>query len=61
MVEHLRVDMTKVGPALVSGYQNDMPGFKDKLGDTEILAVLSFLESTWPPDIRERQQRMNQP
>lgn len=53
-------EMTKFGPgALVPGYQSDMPGFKDKLNDADIWAVLSFIESTWPADIRARQQRMN--
>jgi mono/diheme cytochrome c family protein len=53
-------DMTKLGPgALVPGYQSDMPGFKDKLSDADIWAVLSYIESTWPADIRAKQQRMN--
>ena len=52
-------DMTKIGPAgLVPGYQSDMPGFKDILSDADIWAVLSFIESRWSPDIRQRQQRM---
>ena len=52
-------DMTRIGPAgLVPGYQSDMPGFKDILSDADIWAVLSFIESRWSPDIRERQQRM---
>jgi mono/diheme cytochrome c family protein len=54
-------DMTKFGPgALVQGYESDMPGFKDKLSDADIWAVLSYIESTWPPNIRNRQQRMGQ-
>jgi mono/diheme cytochrome c family protein len=53
-------EMTKFGPgALVPGYQSDMPGFEDKLSDAEIWAVLSYIESTWPAQIRERQARMN--
>jgi len=53
-------DLTKIGPAgLLPGYQSDMPGFKDILGDADIWAVLSYIESTWPPEIRVRQQRMN--
>lgn len=40
-----------------SGVADDKPGFKDKLSDADIWAVLSFIESTWPADIRERQQR----
>lgn len=54
-------DMTKIGPAgLVPGYRSDMPAYKDILSDAEIWAVLAFIESAWPPEIRERQQRMNQ-
>jgi len=53
-------DLTKIGPAgLLPGYQSDMPGFNDILGDADIWAVLSYIESTWPPEIRVRQQRMN--
>ena len=53
-------DMTKLGPsALVPGYQSDMPGFADKLSDADIWAALSFIESTWPAEIRAKQQRMN--
>jgi mono/diheme cytochrome c family protein len=52
-------EMTKFGPgALVPGYRSDMPAFADKLSDADIWAVISFIESTWPPDIRERQQRI---
>jgi mono/diheme cytochrome c family protein len=36
-----------------------MPAYKDKLSESDIWAVFSFIESTWPADIRERQQRMN--
>ena len=55
-------DMTKVGPgALVPGYQSDMPGFNDNLSDADIWAVLSYIESTWPADIRAKQQRMTKP
>ena len=54
-------DMTKLGPgAIVPGYESDMPGFQDKLSDADIWAVLSYIESTWPADIRAKQQRMNQ-
>lgn len=54
-------DLTKLGPgALVPGYESDMPGYKDKLSDADIWAVLSYIESTWPADIRARQQLANQ-
>jgi mono/diheme cytochrome c family protein len=53
-------DTTKNGTArLMPGYETDMPAYKNVLSDADIWAVLSFIESTWPADIRDRQQRMN--
>lgn len=53
-------DMVKNGTAsMLPGYETDMPAYKDTLSDTDIWAVISFIESTWAPNIRERQQRMN--
>jgi len=55
-------EMVKNGTAgIVPGYETDMPGYKGVLSDTEIWATLSFIESTWPADIRTRQQRLNRP
>jgi len=55
-------DMTKNGTAgMVPGYETDMPAYKDILGDADIRAVLSFIESTWPSDIRARQARVAPP
>ena len=55
-------DMTKNGTVgMVPGYETDMPAYKDILGDADIRAVLSFIESTWPPDIRARQARVAPP
>jgi mono/diheme cytochrome c family protein len=54
-------EMTKNGTAaMMPGYETDMPAYKDILSDADIWAVLSFVESTWPAPIRERQQRINQ-
>jgi mono/diheme cytochrome c family protein len=53
-------DMVKNGTAaMMPGYETDMPAYKDILSDADIWAVISFIESTWAPDIRERQERMN--
>ena len=53
-------DMVKNGTAaMMPGYETDMPAYRDILSDTDIWAVISFIESTWAPDIRERQERMN--
>ena len=55
-------EMVKNGTAgIVPGYETDMPAYKGVLSDTEIWAILSFIESTWPGEIRTRQQRLNRP
>src|SRR5580704_6618657 len=46
-------------PEIVPDYQTDMPKYRDILSGSDIWAVLSFIESSWPPNIRARQQRMN--
>lgn len=53
--------MVKNGiPEIVPGYETDMPKYGGVLSDSDIWAVLSFIESTWPPHIRARQERINQ-
>jgi hypothetical protein len=46
-------------PEIVPGYQTDMPKYEGVLSASDIWAVLSFIESSWPPVIRERQQRLD--
>ena len=48
-----------IGPYAPAGYQSDMPAFAGVLSDAEIAAVLAYIKSRWPADIRERQARMN--
>lgn len=51
--------ITKKGlSGVVPGYESDMPAFENVLTDEQIAAVLSFIESNWPPDIRERQRAL---
>jgi mono/diheme cytochrome c family protein len=38
------------------GYVNLMPAFGGQLSDEEIWAVLAYIKSTWPPDVRAVQQ-----
>ncbi len=45
-----------IGP-YAPGYDSDMPAFDQILTDSQIWAVLAFIKSTWPEDIRERQKR----
>lgn len=33
------------------GYQSDMPAFGSTLSDEQIVAVLAYIKSTWPPEI----------
>lgn len=49
--------LTKYGVAKLigdPGYASDMPVYDGVLTDNEIVAVLSYIKSTWPQDIRER-------
>ena len=32
-----------------------MPAFRGALSDEEVLAVLAYIKSSWPPEIQERQ------
>lgn len=53
--------LTKYGPAGLAGgaYESDMPAYADTLADREILAVLSYIKSTWPEDVRDRHDQIN--
>jgi len=54
-------DITKFGTAKAAnleGYVSDMPIYDDLLTDAEIIAVLSFIKSTWPEAIRERHDQL---
>jgi len=38
------------------GYQSDMPAFGGKLSDDDIWAVLAYIKSRWPTEIRRAQE-----
>jgi mono/diheme cytochrome c family protein len=40
-------------------YPNNMPAYKDILSDEEIIAVLSYIKSTWPTKIKEIHNKIN--
>lgn len=48
-------------PVAPEGYESDMPAYAGSLSDADIWAVLAYIKSTWPPDIRARQNLRNQP
>ena len=54
-------DLTKFGLKKFAGedYESDMPAYDGTLSDREITAVLSYIKSTWPADIREHHDRLN--
>jgi mono/diheme cytochrome c family protein len=54
-------ELTKYGPAKLvgSGYESDMPGYEGILDEGQIVAVLSFIKSRWPDDIRRRHDQLN--
>jgi mono/diheme cytochrome c family protein len=52
--------ITKHGMARFApvGYKTAMPSFVGVLGDAEIRAVLAYIQSTWPDEIRQRRAAM---
>lgn len=54
--------ITKYGvvkAANLKNYESAMPAFEDRLSDEEIVAVLSWIKSQWPPEIRAKVDRTN--
>jgi mono/diheme cytochrome c family protein len=49
-----------LGPYAPAGYQSDMPAFENVLSDEQIAAVLAYIKSRWPAEIRARQAHVNQ-
>jgi len=55
--------ITKFGLAKLIGDENfktNMPVYEGDLSDEEIIAVLSYIKSTWPANIRARHDQMNE-
>ena len=53
--------MTKYGIEKMIGktYPNNMPAYEDELSDHEIIAVLSFIKSTWPERVQQQHDQIN--
>jgi mono/diheme cytochrome c family protein len=45
-------------PYAPAGYESDMPAFAGKLGDGEIRAVLTYIESKWSDEVRKLRAEM---
>lgn len=55
-------DITKLGVAKaanLANHQSAMPAYDGVLSDDEIIAVLSYIKSTWPDRIRAGHDEMN--
>ena len=53
--------LTKYGTGALIGdpdYASNMPIYEGVLSDEEIIAVLSYIKSTWPDDVRARHNEM---
>lgn len=55
----MRITREGVAAVVGGGYESDMPGFGDVLGDDDIRAVLEFIKSTWPERERRYQAEMS--
>lgn len=55
-------NLTKFGVQPFAGpdYRSAMPAFQASLSDENILAILSYIKSTWPPEIRQRQDAIDE-
>lgn len=42
------------------GHESDMPAYGSILSDAEIIAVLAYIKSTWPEEVREMQREASQ-
>ncbi|WP_323796439.1 c-type cytochrome [Nisaea sp.] len=53
-------DVIKYGgqPFSPRSYRNNMPGFEIQLADPGIWALVAFLKSRWPEDVRQRQAKL---
>jgi hypothetical protein len=54
-------DITKQGGQALApaDFKSNMPPFGDTLSDAEIWAVLAYIKSRWPDQIRQRQAEIN--
>jgi len=61
--DQLLFEITKLGvakAAKLEGYDSAMPAFAGVLSDAEIVAVLSWIKSQWPPEVRRHQEEVNE-
>ncbi|MGB0499153.1 MAG: c-type cytochrome [Rubricella sp.] len=54
--------LTKYGPEAVigGGYRSAMPAYEGILSDEAIVAVLAYIKSTWPEEVRTTHDQINE-
>jgi len=59
--DQLLFEITKYGSSKSAGLEmkSRMPAYQGLLTDREIIAVLSFIKSRWPEDVRNRHDQLN--
>lgn len=61
--EEVLFNITKFGVAKAANlkdYDSAMPAFEGVLTDAEIIAVLSWIKSQWPPEIRAQNEEVDE-
>jgi S-disulfanyl-L-cysteine oxidoreductase SoxD len=48
------------GKTAPEGYESDMPAYRNLLSDSDIIAVLAYIKSTWPEDIAKLQKEVSE-
>ncbi|MCC2595715.1 cytochrome c [Pusillimonas sp. MFBS29] len=46
------------GKTAPAGYESDMPAYREILTDEEIISVLAYIKSTWPPKVLQAQKEV---
>ncbi|MFZ9859413.1 MAG: c-type cytochrome [Roseiflexaceae bacterium] len=55
------IEVTLYGGATVTGIPtNAMPGFAGSLSETDVKAILAYIKTSWPDDIRATQAALNE-
>lgn len=54
------IDVTLYGGAAVTGVPtNAMPGFAGSLSEADVKAILAYIKTSWPDDVRAKQASLN--
>lgn len=61
--EQVLFEITKYGLQKFAGedYETDMPAYENVLTDDEIIAILSYIKSRWPAEIRQQHDQISTP